>query len=286
MKELHGKVAVITGGGSGLGREFARACAKRGMKLVLADVDQPGLEETVRLLEAEHPGVETATLRVDVSKLDQVQALAAFSQQRFGGAHVLFNNAGVSCGGPMWEHTPADWQWVLGVNLYGVAWGIKAFVPLMLKQGEGHIVNTASAAGWLYGPGSAIYNVSKAAVVAMSETLALDLRDVGGNIGVTVVSPAFFPTAIVDSARNRPADLADTAPMTEARRLRDERIRYAVQHGRLSATEIAGLTLEAVERDQFYVFPHQKVKDAIRARAETANAEMEPYDTLAGRRSS
>jgi len=285
VKELRGKVAVITGGGSGLGRELARCCAKRGMKLMLADVDEAGMAETVRLLAQEYPGVETATQRVDVSKLGQVQTLAASVKQRYGAVHLLFNNAGVSVGGPIWDFTPADWQWVLGVNLYGVVWGIKVFAPMMIEQGEGHIVNTASAAGWVYGPGSAIYNASKASVVAISETLALDLRDAGaGNVKVSVLSPAFFPTAIVDSARNRPAELADTAPMTEARRQRDERLRYAVQHGRLSAEQIAEITLEAVERDQFYIFPHQKVKALIRDRAEAANAEMEPYDTLAGRR--
>lgn len=284
MKELSGKVAVITGGGSGLGRELALACARRGMQLMLADVDEPGMAETVRLATELQPGIETDVMRVDVSDLEQVEALAQRAKARFGAAHLLFNNAGVSCGGPLWEHTAADWQWVLGVNLQGVAWGIKAFVPLMLEQGAGHIVNTASAAGWLYGPGSGIYNASKAAVVALSETLYFDLQDMGADhIGITVLSPAFFPTPIVDAARNRPAELADTIPMTEARRLRDERIRYAVQHGRISAAEIAEMTLAAVEKNQFYVFPHQKVKALIKARAEAADRELAAFDTLAGR---
>lgn len=284
MQNLNGKVAVITGGGSGLGREFALCCARRGMKIVLGDVDDAGMAETVRLVERERPGTETATQRVDVSKLEQVEALAALAKARFGGAHVVFNNAGVSCGGPLWEHTAADWQWVVGVNVYGVAFGIKAFVPMLLAQGEGHIVNTASAAGWVNAPGGGIYNATKHAVVAISETLAFDLRDAGGdNIGVTVLCPAYFPTPIVDSARNRPAELADTAPMTETRKLREERIRYAVQHGRISAAEIAEMTVQAVERGQFYVFPHRKVKELIKARAEAADREVDPFDTLAGR---
>lgn len=284
MKNLNGKVAVITGGGSGLGRELALACARRGMKLVLADVDETGMAETLRLVEQERPGTDGATMLVDVSKLEQVEALADFARQRFGGAHLLFNNAGVSVGGPLWDFTAADWQWVSGVNLFGVAWGIKAFVPMMIEQGEGHIVNTASAAGWVNGAGSGIYNATKCAVVAISETLAFDLKDAGAEgIDVTVLSPAFFPTPIVDSARNRPSELADTAPMSEARRQRDERLRYAVQHGRISAAEIAEMTLAAVERNQFYVFPHQKVKALIKARAEAAEREMEPFDTLAGR---
>jgi len=282
MQDLQGKVAVITGGGSGLGRELARSCAKRGMKLVLADVDEAGLAETVRLVEEEVPGVETATLRVDVSKLEQVQALAELAQQRFGAAHVVFNNAGVSVNGPIWDNTPADWQWVLGVNLYGVVWGIKTFVPLMLKQGEGHIVNTASAAGWMNSPGMAVYNVSKSGVVALSETLALDLRDVGANIGVTVLCPAFFLTGIFKSERNRPAELADTAPPTEAQRKRSEQLQYAVQHGRIGAADIAEMTLKAVEDNQFYVFPHRKIKALIQARAEAAQAEMRCFDPLAG----
>jgi NAD(P)-dependent dehydrogenase (short-subunit alcohol dehydrogenase family) len=283
MKELNGKVAVITGGGSGLGREFALCCARRGMKLVLADVDEAGMTETLRLVEVERPGTEAASLRVDVSKLEQVEALAQLAQERFGAVHVVFNNAGVSCGAPVWENTPADWQWVLGVNVYGVVWGVKTFVPMMLAQGEGHIVNTASAAGWLNGPGGAIYNVSKSAVVALSETLALDLRDVGADIGVSVLCPAFFPTAISDAERNRPTELADTAPMTEQRRKRVEQARYAVEQGRIPASAIAEQTLQAVEQNRFYIFPHQKVKSLIKARAEAAEREVDVFDTLAGR---
>lgn len=284
MKELKGKVAVITGGGSGLGRELALACARRGMKLLLADVDEPGMAETARLAGAARGGTEIDTMRVDVSKLEQVEALAQRAKTHFGGAYLLFNNAGVSCGGPLWEHTVADWQWVLGVNLQGVAWGIKAFVPLLLEQGEGHIVNTASAAGWLNAPGGGIYNASKSAVVSLSETLFFDLQDVGADrIGVTVLSPAYFPTPIVDSARNRPAELSETAPMSEARRRRDELIRYAVERGRIPAAEIAEMTLVAVENNQFYVFPHKKIKALIKARAEAADRELAAFDSLSGR---
>lgn len=281
MQALSGKVAVITGGGSGFGRALAHGCAQRGMKLVLADVDEAGLAETVAQVDAAVPGAACVTRRTDVSRLDEVQALADLAGERFGGAHVVFNNAGVSCGGPVWELTPSDWQWVLGVNLYGVIWGIKAFVPMMLQQGEGHVVNTASAAGWMNPAGGAIYNVSKCSVVSLSETLAGDLRDAGAGVGVTVVSPAFFPTNIADSERNRPAELGETAPMTEARRRRSEMVKQAVAKGRLSADEIAEQTLQAVEADQFYVFPHQRIKDAIRARAEAACAEQAAFDPFA-----
>lgn len=281
MRELSGKVAAITGGGSGFGRALAQCCARRGMKLVLADVDEPGLAETVSLVEARFPGTESVTRRTDVSNLAEMEALAALSREHFGGAHLVFNNAGVSCGGPVWELTPSDWQWVLGVNLYGVVWGIKAFVPMMLEQGEGHVVNTASAAGWMSPPGGAIYNASKCAVVSLSETLAADLKEADASLGVTVVSPAFFPTNITESERNRPAALGDTAPMTAARRERSERVKAAVAKGRLSADEIAEQTLQAVEANQFYVFPHQRIKDSIRARAEAACDETAAFDPFA-----
>lgn len=282
MKNLSGKVAVITGGGSGLGREFAFCCARRGMKLVLADVDEAGLVESVRLLKEKTPALDVATLRVDVSRIEQVEALAQLAQQRFGGAHLLFNNAGVGVGGPIWENTVADWQWVLNVNLFGVAWGIKAFTPLMLKQGEGHIVNTASAAGWMNGPGAGIYNVSKCAVVAMSETLAADLKDAGADVGVSVVSPAFFMTPMMhNSKRARPAELADTAAESEIAKKRNEQTRYAMEHGKVSAAEIAEITLQAVEQDQFYVFPHKKIKKIVLARAQAVQDEKMAFNPLA-----
>lgn len=278
MENGSGKVAVITGGGSGLGRELALACARRGMHLVLGDVDEAGLAATTQLVAETAPSSHCFTRRVDVSRLDEVEALAAFALDKCGQVDVLFNNAGVGVGGPIWENTAADWQWVLGVNLYGVAWGIKTFVPLMLKRGGGHIVNIASAAGWMNAPGSGIYNVSKCAVVAMSETLANDLKDAGSQIGVSVVSPAFFPTGIAHSGRNRPAALAETAPDSEQRRLRESQVQYAVEHGKISAHDIAESILSAVESRQFYVFPHKKIKNLVSARAQAANNEISAFD--------
>ncbi len=283
MKNLKDKVAVITGGGSGLGRELALCCAARGMKLVLGDVDEAGMSETLRLVEERHPNTESATLRVDVSRMEDVEALAQLARDRFGTAHVVFNNAGVAVNGPVWENTPADWHWVMGVNVYGVSWGIRAFVPMMLEQGEGHVVNTASAAGWVNAPGSGVYNASKHAVVAISETLALDLQDVNANVGVSVLCPAFFPTAIVNSERNRPQDLAETAPDTETKKLREEQLRQAVEKGRISAAEIAEATVQAVENDQFYIFPHKKIKALVAAKAQAVERETDPFDTLKGR---
>jgi len=283
MKVLGDRVAVITGAGSGLGRELALECARRGMSVALGDVDAAGLEETRHRIQAATQGVSCATYALDVSRLPSMEAFADAVMTRFGAVHVLFNNAGVAVNGPLWDYTVADWEWVLGVNLYGVAWGIKAFVPRMLTQGEGHVVNTASAAGWVNAPGSGIYNTSKCGVVAMSETLALDLRDAQATIGVSVVSPAFFPTPIANSGRNRPVELADTAPMSEARRRRSDELQYAVAHGRIPADTIARVTLDAVQADQFYVFPHRAIKDLVRARAEAVQDEQTVFDTLAGR---
>ncbi|WP_142810606.1 SDR family NAD(P)-dependent oxidoreductase [Tepidiphilus olei] len=283
MKALRDKVAVITGGGSGLGRELASCCARRGMHVVLADVDEAGMQGTLARLGEEAPQIRCLARRVDVAKLPEVEELAEFVWQQFGAAHLVFNNAGVSVNGPAWEYTEADWRWVLGVNLLGVAWGIKAFVPRLIAQGEGHVINTASAAGWMSPPGSGIYNATKAAVVSLSETLALDLKDAGASIGVTVLCPAFFPTAIVDAARNRPAELADTAPPSELRLRRQEQMRQAVERGRLSAAQIAEITLQAVEEGRFYVFPHPKVKALVRARAEAVEREHDPFDPLAFR---
>ena len=280
MQEFNNKVAVITGGGSGLGRELALSCAARGMKLVLGDVDEAGMQETLRLVEEAHPGTESATMRLDVSKLEQVQELAELCKSRFGGAHLIFNNAGVSVNGPIWEGTVDDWDWVMGVNLYGVVWGVKVFTPMLIEQNEGHIINTASAAGWLNGPSSGIYNVSKTSVVALSETLALDLQDAQANVGVSVLCPAFFPTGIHQSERNRPTDKADTLEKSEVSLKRAAALKYAVENGRIPASDIAEMTLKAVENDQFYVFPHRKIKQLVKLRAEAADREQGVFDSL------
>ena len=280
MQDLNNKVAVITGGGSGLGREFALCCAARGMKLVLGDVDEAGMQETLLLVEAAHPGTESATMRLDVSRLEQMQELAELCKSRFGGAHVIFNNAGVSVGGAAWENTADDWEWVLGVNLYGVVWGIKVFTPMLIEQGEGHIVNTASAAGWLNGPNMSVYNVTKHSVVALSETLALDLKDAGANVGVTCLCPAFFPTGIFESERNRPKDKSDTIALSETAIQRTAMTKEAVKKGRIQASDIAEMTLKAVEADHFYVFPHKKINHLVKLRAEAAERGDTVFDSM------
>jgi NAD(P)-dependent dehydrogenase (short-subunit alcohol dehydrogenase family) len=206
-----GLVAVVTGAGSGIGRELALACAREGMHVVLADVDEAGMAETTRLVPS---ATQAISVRCDVAKAAQVEDLAAKAYERFGAAHLLFNNAGVAVCGPAWTTTAEEWQWVLGVNVMGVAHGIRAFVPRMLRQGDAcHVVNTASAAGLISVAGSSVYCVSKHAVVTLSECLAHELAREGARIGVSVLCPAFVPTAIHDSARNRPPELATDNPL-------------------------------------------------------------------------
>jgi NAD(P)-dependent dehydrogenase (short-subunit alcohol dehydrogenase family) len=269
MKELTGKVAVVTGGGSGIGRELALACAAEGMKVVLADIDEPGMVETARLTNA-----QTMAVRCNVAKADDVESLAARVYEAHGATHLLFNNAGVSVAGPTWTTTLQDWEWVMGINLMGVVHGIRAFVPRMLKQGgEAHVVSTASAAGTLSVPGSSVYCVSKHGVVTMSECLHHELRQVKASIGVSVLCPAFVPTGIADSHRNRPADLADTNPLAAPYAAWAKK---AVEKGKISAAEVAAMTLEAVKENRFYIFTHPHTREAIEVRAQDLLQVREP----------
>lgn len=261
MNELHDRVAVITGAGSGFGRELALLCAAEGMRLALADIDMAGLETTQALLP---PGAQVLLQRCDVSKPESVDALAEQTYARFGAAHLLFNNAGVAVAGPTWTTTRADWQWVLGVNLMGVVHGVQSFVPRMLQQNDAcHIVNTASVAGLLSVPASSVYCVSKHGVVTLSECLHHELRARDAKIGVSVLCPAYVNTGIADAARHRPADLAEANPLAETY---EARVRKAVRSGKLTATEIAQATMDAVKSDRFYILTHSAIKPAIETR--------------------
>ncbi len=269
MEHLQGKVSVITGAASGFGRELAILCARENMRLVLADVDADGLEETVRLLrwdESDGQCDQVVTTTCDVSRFEDVEKLADMAWDHHGGAHLLFNNAGVACAGPVWTTTQADWDWVLGVNLMGVVHGIRAFVPRMLKSREScHIVNTASVAGLVSPVGSSVYCVSKHGVVTLSECLYHDLQMAKADIGVSVLCPAFVPTGIADAARNRPAELADSNPMAAPF---EAVVKEAVRKGRISATEVAETTLQAVRDGSFYILTHDKILPTIRTRME------------------
>jgi NAD(P)-dependent dehydrogenase (short-subunit alcohol dehydrogenase family) len=262
MKELRGKVAVITGAGSGIGRALALACAKEGMSVALADIDEPGMAETVRLLEPSNAAV--LTQRCNVAESTEVESLAAAAWKRFGATHLVFNNAGVGVAGPMWTTTLNDWEWTLGINLMGVVHGVRSFVPRMLEAKlEGRIVNTASAAGLTSVPGSSVYCVTKHAVVTMSECLAHELDLVEASLGVSVLCPAFVPTGIADSQRNRPSALGERNPLAAKY---EEFTRKAVQAGRLSADDVARITLEGVRAGRFYILPHPKIKNAVETR--------------------
>jgi NADP-dependent 3-hydroxy acid dehydrogenase YdfG len=276
MKDFTQKTAVITGAGSGFGREFARKSAALGMNLVLADVQKDALMAVADELTAK--GAKVIAEVIDVSKGEQVDALAAAAKKAFGNVHLLFNNAGVAAGGLMWEHTQADWEWVLGVNVWGVIHGVRAFVPAMLAHGEaGHVVNTASVAGLLSAPTMGVYNVSKHSVVALSETLYNDFRMVQSKLGASVLCPAFVPTGIHLSHRNRPEDLAAAQP-TPSMIASQKASEKAVTSGKVSAPEVCEMTFKAIEEERFYIITHQKIMNSVKLRLDDVAQQRNPTD--------
>jgi NAD(P)-dependent dehydrogenase (short-subunit alcohol dehydrogenase family) len=255
VDEFKDKVAVVTGGGSGIGRALTLALAREGARVVVADLDERAMDGVAR--EARGHGVEALTVRTDVTDLGQVQALAERAWATFGAVHVLCNNAGVAAWGGLEKATHRDWQWVLGVNLWGVIHGVEAFVPRMIAGGQrGHIVNTASMAGLIASQGLGVYNTSKYAVVGLSETLAKDLKAYG--IGVSVLCPMGVQTRIRDSERSRPAALRNEPGTAEA----------AVELiGRSLAPEtVADMVLDAIRRGELYVITHDEGLEPLRRR--------------------
>jgi NAD(P)-dependent dehydrogenase (short-subunit alcohol dehydrogenase family) len=276
MKTLEGKVAAVTGAASGLGRAMALAFADEGMHIALADVDEPGLKSTLN--EVQNRGVRAFAMRVDVSRYQEVESFCSKAIAQFGATHVVCNNAGVSPLGAVWENTLADWQWILGVNLWGVIHGVRAFVPRLLAQGEGHVINTASVAGLISPPGMGAYNVTKHAVVALSESLYHDLRLRGSQVGVSVLCPAYVPTGIADSERNRPRELLNPGKKPSKE---EAMLKKAVASGKLSADDVARAVVAAVKEERFYVLTHPRIKGAIRARMEDILEERAPRNPLA-----
>jgi NAD(P)-dependent dehydrogenase (short-subunit alcohol dehydrogenase family) len=274
MKNLDGKVAVVTGGASGIGRAVATRFAEAGMRVVLADIQEDALDRTASELAA--AGHQVIGVRTDVSVGESVEALAATVMAEFGAVHVLHNNAGVGVGGYLWTHTQRDWEWVLGVNLWGVIHGVRVFVPLMISQGEpAHIVNTASMAGLISVPGLGAYNVSKHGVVTLSETLERDLRIAGAPIGVSVLCPGLVMTNIFESHRNRPGDISDegqdpgllglTAAADGPARA-DALESFGTM---LTPEQVATAVLEGVVDDHFYILPHpEPARSLVRSRAD------------------
>jgi NAD(P)-dependent dehydrogenase (short-subunit alcohol dehydrogenase family) len=263
MENLAGKVAVITGGASGIGKAVAWRAAAADMKVVLADIEEPVLEQAAGALAAE--GADVLAVVTDVADAGSVRALRDRTVEHFGGAHLVHNNAGVAVGGPIWEITEEEWRWILGVNLWGVVHGINAFVPLLLEQGEGHVVNTASIAGLSSSPGLGPYTATKHAVVAMSESLFKDLRAAGAPIGVSVLCPGFVQTGIGGSDRNRPAWAPERDPATAAERI--SFIQAMVDAG-IDPGTVADRVFDAVRDDTFYILTHPELKPALALRHE------------------
>lgn len=285
MKTFKDRVAVITGGASGLGREFANTAAGLGMKLVLADVQRDALDQAVTELAAQ--GASVIAVLCDVRKSEQVQALADAAMQRYGAVHLVFNNAGVGSGGLIWESSVADWEWVLGVNVWGVIHGVRIFTKLMLDcaardpQYEGYIVNTASMAGLLTAPTMGVYNVSKHAVVALTETLYHDLQLVQAPIGASVLCPYFVPTGINQSHRNRPQDVRMTGAPTASQLASQAMTDKAVESGKVSAAEVAAMTFDAIRDGKFYIYSHPGALASVAERMNGIVNQTNPPDPYA-----
>ena len=276
MNEFPGKVAVVTGAASGIGRAIAAQAAREGMRLVLADIEAAPLERTAAELRA--TGADVLAVPTDVSRAEEVAALAEQTVAAYGAVHLLFNNAGVATGGPIWERPLAEWEWVMGVNLWGVVHGIRAFVPLMLAQEDaGYIVNTASIAGLVTAPALGIYTVTKHAVVALSEVLAAELAQRNAPIAVSVLCPSWVQTRILEAGRNRPAAIQNAAvpgddPAGNAA------IRQLVESG-MSPEQVAHEVFAAIRDERFYILTHPETKAWIRRRMETILATPDATET-------
>jgi len=285
MFEFAGKVAVITGAASGFGLAFAQKGAALGMKLVLADLNPDALAQAVDTLRA--AGADAIGVPTDVSSATQVEALAQAALDAFGKVHLLFNNAGVGSGGLLWESSANDWSWVFGVNVMGVAHGVRAFAPIMLAQNEpAHIVNTASVAGLLSPPAMGVYNASKHAVVSLTETLYHDLqiaqsgREASRRVGCSLLCPAFVPTGIADAERSRPVELRNESRPTRSQIAAGKQLQRAVQSGKLSAADVAGITFEAIAERRFYIITHPAIMATVRLRHEDIERLRDPTDPM------
>jgi NAD(P)-dependent dehydrogenase (short-subunit alcohol dehydrogenase family) len=288
MRNFKGRTAVITGAASGFGLETSRIAAREGMNVVMADVQNDALQAAAAEVTA--LGAAVLPYRLDVSKAGEVAALAAATRSRFGAPNFVFNNAGVGAGGLIWENTLKDWEWVLGVNVMGVVHGVREFTPMMLEAAradpgyEGHIVNTASMAGLLNPPNMGVYNVSKHAVVALTETLYQDLQLVTEQVSASVLCPYFVPTGIHQSHRNRPAEMKDHARgPTRSQLIGQAMSDKAVGSGKVSASMVAQYVFDALRAKRFYIYSHPKALATVQTRLEDVVQIRNPSDPFAGK---
>ena len=286
ITDFKGKTAVLTGAASGFGLECARIGARLGMNLVLVDVQQDALDAATQEIQA--AGAQVLSFKLDVSDASQMEAMGAAVLGRFGAPHLVFNNAGVGSGGLIWENSVKDWEWVLGVNVMGVAHGVRIFTPMMLEAArkdtawQGHIVNTASMAGLLNAPNMGVYNVSKHAVVSLSETLYQDLSLVTDQIGASVLCPFFVATGISQSHRNRPVELRGSKP-TQSQLIGQAMSTKAVSSGKVSAADVAQMVFDAVAVNQFYIYSHPKAIKSVQTRLEDIVQTRNPTDPFEGK---
>jgi NAD(P)-dependent dehydrogenase (short-subunit alcohol dehydrogenase family) len=267
VKHFQGRVAVITGAASGIGRAIAERCARSGMRVVLADMDEVALSEAEAALTGQDATV--LSVKTDVSKRSDVEDLARRAFDTFGQVHLLFNNAGVAAGGAAWEATWNDWEWVIGVNLWGVLHGVKVFTPLMQAQNtECHIINTSSSAGLIVGNLSAPYSVTKHAVVALSESMYLALQQRNSMVKVSVLCPAMVRTNIAEVERYRPAEMRNEPVEPTPERHAGLAAFRAAMEASMAPAQVADIVFDAIEREQFYILTHPEWTEVIQLRTD------------------
>jgi NAD(P)-dependent dehydrogenase (short-subunit alcohol dehydrogenase family) len=276
MRDFAGKTAVITGAASGIGRGLAIRCAAEGMSVVVADVDEANLEETRKLC-----AVPAIAVPTDVSKPQSVEALADAARSEFGKIHLVFNNAGVLVPGCAWERSAEDWEWQIGVNLFGCIHGARVFLPILIDQGEpAHMVNTASVGGLLTGPFLSPYIVSKHAVVALSEVIHHELRATQAGVGISCLCPGAVATGISRSERVRPADKGPAAPLnSEAEQAFARGLAAGLESG-MSPAEVAEHTFAGIRENRFWIFPDPMYREGFQVRAQSILEGANPSDSL------